>query len=102
MAETRMTFGANYMVSVPIRCTVKHIPSGWNQPDGMCPVKRASPVRAIPIRWNRERFHLIGIRSNRQRLPIFCPGTPRRRQGMREHGSRLKANKSFAGHPTQA
>jgi hypothetical protein len=43
---------------------LKHIPSGWYQPDGMYPVGSASPVRAIPIRWNRARFHLIGIRSS--------------------------------------
>src|SRR5688500_19056318 len=43
---------------------LKHIPSGCNQPDGMCPLKPGSPARAFPIWWNRERFHHIGKRSS--------------------------------------
>ncbi|HEY2231118.1 MAG TPA: hypothetical protein VGI22_25955, partial [Xanthobacteraceae bacterium] len=37
----------------PAEFALKHNPSGWNQPDGLCPVKPASPVRANPIKWNR-------------------------------------------------
>jgi hypothetical protein len=48
-----------------IGCILEHIPFGWNQPNGMCPLKPASPVRAFPVRWNRARFHLTGNRSRR-------------------------------------
>src|SRR5882724_499764 len=54
---------------------LEHIPSGWNQPDGMCPVKPRSSVRAFPIGWNRVRFHPIGNRSRVGRMRFllaFC------------------------------
>jgi hypothetical protein len=37
-----------------VKTALKHIPFGWNQPNGMCRVGSTSPVRAIPIEWNRE------------------------------------------------
>jgi hypothetical protein len=43
---------------------LEHNPSSWNQLDGLCPVKQASPVRANPIGWNRSRFQPIGFRSS--------------------------------------
>jgi hypothetical protein len=32
----------------PGAASLEHIPSGWNQPDGMCPMEPRSPVRAFP------------------------------------------------------
>ena len=43
---------------------LEHIPSGWNQPDGICPVIQDGPVRAFPIGWNCRRFHPIRNRSS--------------------------------------
>src|SRR5262249_30340513 len=31
------------------RASLKHIPFGWNQPNGMCLLQRLMPVRAFPI-----------------------------------------------------
>jgi hypothetical protein len=28
---------------------LEHIPSGWNQPDGICPVIQDGPVRALKL-----------------------------------------------------
>src|SRR6185436_20849633 len=44
--------------------SLEHIPFGWNQPNGMCPLKTASSARTFPSRWNRARFHLLGNRSS--------------------------------------
>jgi hypothetical protein len=37
-------------MDVALAMDLKHIPFGWNQPNGICPVKPATPARAIPIR----------------------------------------------------